>query len=929
MTKFKSFLFLFTFFFSHLIIAQTDKLPVNPDVTIGTLKNGIRYYILQNKKPEKRAELRLVVNAGSVLENDDQKGLAHFVEHMAFNGTNHFKKNDLINYLESIGVKFGPELNAFTSFDETVYMLQVPTDSQAIMQKAFLVLEDWAHGLAFDSTEIEKERGVITEEWRLGRGAQMRMLDKQLPVIFKDSKYADRLTIGDISIIKNFAHPTLTSYYRDWYRPDLMAVVAVGDFNKTEIETLIKNHFENIGAPKSGRKRELFPVPAQKGTQFAIASDKEAMYSSVSLYYKQNPETVSTINDYRKTLITQLFGSMFNERLRELTQLADPPFAFAFAGKGRMVRTADVNFLQAMVKDNGIPRGLEVLLREAERVRQYGFTQSELDRHKKNLLRQIEKQKDEKDKTESSNLIWQFVSNYLEGEPIPGIENEFVLMNKLVPEIKLEEVNDLSGELIKTDNRVVLVNCPEKEGIKIPTEAELTAVLEKVSGEKIEAYKDKTLEQPLVKNLAPASKIVNETKLEKLGTVEWTLANGVKVIVKATDFKNDEITFSAFSPGGSSLIDDKTFKAANYAVRILGEAGLGAFSLNELQKALAGKVASANPYIDFYAEGLNGGCSPKDAETMFQLIYLTFTAPRYDTTAFQSYKSKMKAFLANYSNEPSVAFGDTMMVTMANYHPRIQPMNIKRLDEMDLPASFNFYKNRFADASDFTFVFAGNIDLATFKSFVEKYLGALPSLKRNETWRDLHFNDPDTKIEKVVKKGIEQKSSIAIAFPSPFEWSRQNEYLMESLIDVLNIRLREVIREDKGGTYGIRVYHQFYRIPTSKVTSNISFGCDPKKVDELTTAVLGVIDSLKQFGTTPETLAKVKETQKRQREIKLKQNRFWVGVLSNYIMNNEDPVEMMAYNSWIEKLTNDDIKTYANKYLNENKSVKVVLLPEK
>lgn len=929
MTTFKSILFLFSFLLSQIIIAQTEKLPVNPDVTIGTLKNGIRYYILQNKKPEKRAELRLVVNAGSVLENDDQKGLAHFVEHMAFNGTNHFKKNELINYLESIGVKFGPELNAFTSFDETVYMLQVPTDSQAIMQKAFLVLEDWANGLAFDSTEIEKERGVITEEWRLGRGAQMRMLDKQLPIIFKDSKYADRLTIGDINIIKSFTHPTLTSYYKDWYRPDLMAVVAVGDFNKAEIETLIKNHFENIKAPKTERTRELYPVPSQKGTQFAIASDKEAMYSTVSLYYKQKPEAVKTVDDYRKTITHQLFGSMFNERLNELTQLADPPFAFAYAGKGRMVRTADVNFLQAMVKDNGIERGLEVLLREAERIRMYGFTQTELDRHKKNLLRQIEKQKDEKDKTESSTLIREFVSNFLEGKPIPGIENEFALTNKLVPGITLEDINKLSSELIKTDNRVVLVNVPEKEGSKIPTETCLTVVLEKVSKETVEAYKDKTLEQPLVKNLAAASPVVSEIKSEKLGTIEWKLANGIKVILKPTDFKNDEITFSAFSPGGSSLLDDQTYKAASSAVGILSEAGLGDFSITELQKALAGKVASANPYIGNYSEGLNGNCSPKDAETMFQLIYLTFTSPRLDTTSFQSFKAKMKAWLQNYSNEPRVAFGDTMMVTMANYHPRIQPWSLKRLDEMDLAKSFNFYKDRFADASDFTFVFAGNIDLSLFKPFVEKYLGSLPSLKRNETWRDIKLTNPKTKIEKTVKKGIEQKSMVGIVFPAAFEWNRANEYLMESLMDVLNIRLREVVREDKGGTYGVEVYHEFYRIPTTKVTTNINFGCDPKRVDELTSAVFSVIDSLKNFGTTPETLAKVKETQKRQREVKLKQNRFWVGVLSNYLMNNEDPLEMLNYNAWVEKLTLEDIKAFANKYLDTNKFVKVVLYPEK
>jgi len=917
------------FSLSFLSYSQNEKLPVNPNVTIGTLKNGITYYIELNKKPEKRAELRLVVNAGSVLENDNQKGLAHFVEHMAFNGTQHFKKNDLINYLESIGVKFGPELNAFTSFDETVYMLQVPTDSQAIVKKAFLVLEDWAHWLSFDSSEIEKERGVITEEWRLGRGAQMRMLDKQLPIIFKNSKYADRLTIGDINTIKTFAHPTLTQYYHDWYRPDLMAVIAVGDFDKAEIEKLIKEHFENIPAPAQERKRELFPVPPNKGTLFAIASDKEAMYSTVSLYYKQNVVQTSTINDYRKTIVHQLFASMFNERLRELTQLPDPPFAFAIAGRGRMVRTANVNFLQAMVKDNGSNRGLEALLREAERVREYGFTQSELDRHKKSLLRQIEKQKDEKDKTESASLIWELVNNYLEDEPIPGIENEYQLMNELVPGIKLDEVNNLSGELLSTDNRVVLVNVPEKESVKIPTEEELQKVLAKVSKEKVAAYEDKTLEQPLVKSLPKTGTVVTETKDEKLGLTEWKLSNGIKVIVKPTDFKNDEITFTAFSPGGSSLVDDATFKASNDAVSILSEAGLGAFSLNELQKALSGKVASASPYIDNYSEGLNGGCSPKDAETMFQLIYLTFTAPRYDSTAFLSYKAKMKAYLTNYSNEPRVAFNDTLMVTMSNYHPRIRPWNLARLDEMDLKKSFNLFKERFADASDFTFIFAGNIDLPAFKTMTEKYLGALPDLHRNETWRDIHVTDVNSKIEKVVKKGIEQKSTVAIAFPSPFEWSRKNEYLMESLIDVVNIRLREVVREDKSGTYGVSVYHQFYRIPKAKVTINISFGCDPKRVDELTKTVYSVLDSLKNFGTTPETIAKVKETQKRQREINLKRNRFWVGVVSNYVMNDENPDQMLDYSSWVVQLTNDDIKAYAKEFLNAERSVKVVLLPEK
>ncbi|MGE5401740.1 MAG: M16 family metallopeptidase [Bacteroidota bacterium] len=928
MWKFRSalfFIYICSFLFTIQLKAQD--LPVDKEVTIGTLSNGIKYYIRKNVKPEKRAELRLVVNAGSVLENDDQKGLAHFTEHMGFNGTAHFSKNELINYLESIGVKFGPELNAGTSFDETVYMLQVPTDKPDIVSKAFLVLEDWAHGLQFDSAEVEKERGVIVEEWRLGRGANMRMLDKQLPILFKNSRYAERLTIGDKKIIETFNQQTLKDFYRDWYRPDLMAVVAVGDFDKAEIEKLIKEHFSSITSPKTIRPRELYPVPKHEETLFAIAYDKEATNSQVSIYIKQDKQKIKTESDFRKALNRDLLSGMLNKRLQELTLLPDPPFVNAFAGQGGFVRTADCNYLSAMVKDGGIDRGLEAILREAERARMFGFTATELERQKTETIRILEKQLAEKDKTESSSLVWQYVGNYLNYSPIPGIENLYELHKKYLPMITLEEINKYSEELLQKSNRVVMVNVPEKQGVQIPTETELTAVIDKVAKENITAYVDKVSTKPLIKEMPKAGTIVSEAKNETLGTTEWKLSNGVRVIFKPTDFKNDEISFTSFSTGGSSLVSDADFMSAATAVSMENESGVGEFSKTELQKYLTGKIAGVNPFIGNFNEGLRGGGSPKDIETLFQLIYAYVTSPRIDSTGFNSFKSKLTAYLQNAENSPEKAFSDTLNYTLLNYNHRARPWTLKLLEEMDMNKAASFLKDRFADAGDFTFVFTGNIDVQTFKPLVLTYLGGLPSIGRKESWKDINLTNPKGMVEKIVKKGIEAKSQVAVVFTGDMDWSRLNEYKLESLMDAMNIRLREVIREEKGGTYGVRAVHNISRIPAARYTIYINFGCNPERVDELTKAVFSVIDSMKNFGPGSEILTKIKETQKRQREVAVKRNNFWMGVLANYLEYGDNVDQIPEYDKWTEALQQSDIKEACAKYMDGN-HLKVVLYPQ-
>lgn len=909
-------------------ISLNDRLPLDPAIVHGKLPNGITYFIKQNKKPEKRAELRLAVNAGSILEKDNQQGLAHFTEHMAFNGTKNFARQEIVDFLESIGMRFGPELNAYTSFDETVYMLQLPTDSSDVLEKGFDILEDWAHQITFEGPEIDKERGVIIEEWRLGRGADARMRDKQFPVLFKDSRYAERLPIGKKEVLEGFKHETLKQFYKDWYRPNLMSVIAVGDFDVKKIEDIIKKHFSAIPALKNAPERKYYPVPDHKETLYSIVTDKEAQGSSVAVYYKKKAEDETTVKDYRKTIVEGLYNRMFNDRLYELSKLADPPFIQAGSGKFSLIRTKDAYGLSAWVKENDIPKGLATLLREAERVRLYGFTQTELDRQKKKALRQVEQTYRERDKIESANFAGELVSHYLTGEPAPGIEYENELYKKYVPEITLNEINRLAADLLTPVNRVVLAETPEKEGVTIPTQKDLEAVFTSVSREKITAYEDKFADSDLLTALPVPGKIVSEEKNERLGYTELKLSNGINVILKQTDFKNDEIVFRAVSPGGNSLVPDSSYIPAMTATAVVSEGGVGKFSQVDLQKLLAGKVVRVNPWISELNEGLNGQASPEDMETMFQLIYSYFTAPREDSAAFLSYKSRVKAYLENRSASPESALQDTFQVTMANYHFRSKPLDSQALNKMDIEESMQFYKERFADAGDFTFIFVGNFDPEKMKQMATQYLASLPSKGRDENWKDIGMRYPTGVIEKSVAKGIEPQSKVVIGFSGPFEWTRKNLLDGEAMTGVLNIKLREVLREDKGGTYGVGAWFSPAKYPDSDYTVTISFGCAPERVNEMVSAVFAQIDSLKNQGPAELYVNKQKEIFLRKRETDLKTNGFWVNVFASAITLNEDPAYILNFNNMVHDLTAADIQQAAKRLFNEKNYVRVVLYPE-
>ncbi|MEJ2084402.1 MAG: pitrilysin family protein, partial [Acidobacteriota bacterium] len=655
---------------STLAVDLSKKLSTDPKLITGKLSNGVQYFIRVNKKPEQRAELRLAVNAGSMQEDEDQLGLAHFVEHMAFNGTANFEKQELIDYLEGIGMRFGPDINAYTSFDETVYMLQIPTDDQETIETAFQILHDWAHNVSMEGEEIDKERGVVIEEWRLGRGADARIRDKQFPVLFKDSRYAERLPIGEKEILEEAPYDALRRFYRDWYRPDLMAVVAVGDFDPDQIERLIRQHFESIEEPSDPRARELYPVPGHEETLYAITTDPEATSTSVGVYYKLDKRGSDTIADYRRGIAEELYHAMVNARLNEIRQQADPPFIFAFSTSAGFVRSRDVYIQAAGVQEGEVETGLEALLAEIERVDRHGFTASELDRAKSQLLRQYEQAFAERDKRKSGTYAREYVRVFLEDEPTPGIERELELVRELLPTIDLGELNRLASAWISESNRVVLVSAPETPGDPPTTEEKLAAVFTEVEESELAPYVDHVRNTPLLAQEPLPGRVTSESAIEEIDVTEWQLSNGARVILKPTDFKNDQILISAFSPGGTSLASDEDYPSASFATTLMGESGLGEFDLVELDKALAGKIAGVDAYIAELEEGIEGGASPQDLETMFELLYLTFTAPRSDSDAYQSFMARVRSFVENRDSRPESVFADEILLQRFDDHPR-------------------------------------------------------------------------------------------------------------------------------------------------------------------------------------------------------------------------------------------------------------------
>jgi zinc protease len=925
---------LFAILIAHLVYAQDDKatfldapLTLDPTIRTGQLDNGMVYYIKQNKKPENRAELRLVVNAGSILEKDNQQGLAHFVEHMAFNGTKNFKKSEIVDYLEGIGVKFGAHLNAYTSFDETVYMIQIPTDSQAIMDKGFLILRDWADGVAFEGEEIDKERGVVTEEWRLGRGAQARMRDQWFPVIFKDSRYALRLPIGKKEIIQEADHETFREFYRDWYRPDLMAVIAVGDFDVDEVEARIKEQFGAIpkGEPSV---RTMYQVPDHKETLVSVATDKEADYTAVQLIYKHDTQEEKLVKDYRQFLVQSLYNEMLNMRLGELRQSENPPFLYAYGYYSSLVRTKDAFFSTAVTKQDELLKGLKAVVLENERVKQFGFTASELARAKKELINSYDRSYNERAKTESRSFASEYVRHFLNNEPAPGITLEHAIATKYTADIKLEEVNALAKKWITEENLAIVVTAPEKDGVKMPTEMQILGVLKEARGAKIKAYVDEVVDQPLLADLPEAGAVTSTKELKELGLTQFTLSNGAKVIIKPTTFKQDQIMMRAISPGGHSNVADADHLSATMVTRVINQSGAGAFSNVDLQKMMAGNSAWVQPWVSELEEGISGGCRPTDLESMFQLTHLYLTSPRKDKTAFSTTIKTLKDDLENKGADPNQVYSDSSRVTLSNYHQRRQVMTTKRLSEIDHGKIMEIYVNRFADISDFTFVLVGNVDGSTCKPLLEKYIGSLPGKGRKESWVDLGIKPPKGQVKKTVKKGLEPKARVTLTFHGKFDWSYQERFDLDAMVRVLRIKLRESMREDMGGVYGVGVRAAPRKYPNGAYSLKISWGCAPESVDALIAAAIKEIKTLQTEGPVAGDLEKVRKMLSRERETNLESNRWWMSAITQYYRHGDDPNIILDHAKYVEGLNGEAVKISANKYFNLDQYIQMVLLPE-
>ena len=906
----------------------TQAVPVDPRITVGTLPNGMRYYVRANKNPQARAELRLVVNAGSVLEEDDQRGLAHFVEHMCFNGTSHFPKQEVIAFLQSTGVRFGAHINANTSFDQTVYQLQIPTDNPGVIDRSLLILEDWAHSVSFDPDEIDKERGVILEEWRVGLGADARILDAQLPVLLKDSRYAARMPIGTPEIIRNFKYDRLKKFYTDWYRPDLMAVIAVGDFDPARMESLIRSHFGPIPMPSSPRPRTIYDVPDQPGTRYAIAGDPEATNTIVGVTSLMAARDQTTLGAYRQQTIERVFSGLLSSRFAEMAQKPDAPFLDAETQRGLFVNSTEATSLTALVPEGGAERGLAALFTEADRVARFGFTQTELDRYRLSLMKTFEQLAASNDEHTSVSLAEEFIRNFMQQEPIPGIAYENGLVQRFLPEITLADVNSLASAWVPDRNRVVVLSGPKKPGSALPDEAKLAAVIKSAGGGALTAYVDTVSSRPLLEVTPKPGTIAKTVAKEATGVTEWTLSNGVRVVLDPTTFKQDEILFRAFSPGGTSLASDQDFVAAETATQVVGQGGLGSLTTIDLSKKLAGKAAFVRADIGDMYEGLSGRALRRDLETMFQLIYLTFTQPRADAEAFRVMTGQLTAGLANREAQPDTVFEDTLTAALTQNHVRAQPMTPALVSQMSLDKSMAFYKDRFADASDFTFVLVGSFDLPTIKPLVERYLGSLPSLHRKEAGKDVGIRPPGGVVEKQVTKGTAPKSQVGVVFTGAFQNNQRNRVIVRALSNTLAGNLQRVLREDLGGTYGVSVSPDFTKRPTEDYRLTITFACDPARTQDLIKALFDVVDEFRTNGPSPGQVADAQAALRRDLETDTRQNGYLLNQLA-YAYQYDEPVpDPATLRGLYSQLTTSLLRDAARTYLDTNHYVKVVLMPE-
>ena len=913
---------------------QFPPLPVDKNVRIGQLDNGLTYYIRHNKLPENRAEFYIAQKVGSILEEPQQRGLAHFLEHMAFNGTKNFPGDDkglgVIPWCETVGIKFGTNLNAYTSIDETVYNISnAPIDRTGVLDSCLLILHDWSNYILLKDDEIDKERGVIREEWRSRNSGMLRVYTDLLPTIYQGDKYADCMPIGSIDVINNFPYKDIRDYYHKWYRPDLQGIVIVGDIDVDTVEAKLKAVFADVQKPVNPAERTYYPVTDNKEPIVAIGTDKEVDDPSIEIYFKQDATPDSEKNNVgylASQYMTSMISSMLNARLSELVQSANPPFtrASSYYSDFFVAKTKEAFALSASSKADGIETALKTLLQETERARRFGFTESEYARARANYLQSLESAYNEREKTKHGSYVREYVQNFLNGEPIPGIEAEYAMMNQLAPNIPLQAMNMVMQQLVPDSNQVVIIAGPAKEGLKYPTKEEVINLMKGMKDLDLQAYVDKVSDEPLMKEAPKGGKIISEKEGDIYGSTKLVLSNGVTVYVKKTDFKADEIRMKGTSLGGKSIFPDKD--ALNFAVmdNVIAVGGLGNFSQVDLTKVLAGKKVSVNAGLGATTENVFGTCSPKDFETMMQLTYLTFTTPRKDAEAFESFKNRMKAQLESAQANPLSSINDSLQKAMYNNHPRVVMMKPEMVDQIDYDRILEMYNDRFKDASDFTFYFVGNIDLETAKPLIAEYLGALPAINRKETFKDTKMS---------IRKGVykneyakEQQTptaTIVFLYSGKAPYTLKNDILLSFATQVLDMVYTEEVREKEGGTYGVNCFGDLQKYPKEQLLLQIVFQTDPAKKDKLAGIVVDELKKLAAEGPSDVHLQKVKEYMLKKYADNQKENGYWMNNLNDYFYYGMDMTE--GYTDIVNSITAKDIQKFVSDLLKQGNEIEVTM----
>lgn len=913
-------------------LSLTSNLPVSPLVNTGKLANGLTYYIHKNPRPENKLELRLVVKAGSMLEDDDQQGLAHFTEHMAFNGSTNFKRNELVSYLQSIGVKFGADLNAYTTFDETVYILPIPTDNPKVVEQGFQVLEDWAHGLSMNDADIDSERGIVLEELRIGKGVDDRVNKVLLPKVLNGSRYAERLPIGKEQIIRNFKYDALKRFYHDWYRPDLMAVVAVGDIDPEQAQKLIERHFGKLKNPANPRPRVYATIPERQESEGIVVTDKEMSTNTIYIRYPIQPwPAENTLRDYRQKLIEAIGAFILSQRMVELTQQAKPPFLQGGSGMSKIVRGYRSFGAGAVLGKGGVAPAINALVVEDERARQFGFTASELDRAKKGMLRTYENMYQERDKSDSAGYAAEYIRNFLEGESIPGVVAEYQYAQQLIPGITLDEVNaSIRAAIPDNQSKLVIYTGIDKPGAPAPKPAELLALATAAEKIGVKANEDKAYGSQLMPAKPTAGTIVKQTANDKLGTTDLVLSNGVRVVLRPTDFNNDEVLMGGVRYGGWSLFDDRDIFAAHYASSIVNQMGVLDYSPNDLVKILAGKSVSSSARVSALNEAVRGESGSDDIESMLQLTYLQMTKPRKDATIYNAFVDRQRELAQNNLVRPESVFYDTVSRTLYNDSPRVRRLaRPADFDQLSLDRVFDLYTSRMVSARDFTFFIVGSFDVEQIKPLIATYLASLPTGPIATAFRDEGIRPVRGVVKKEVRAGSEQKSVISLSFTGEAPYSRDEALRMRVLTEVLNIKLIEVLREKMGAIYSADLSGSLNRQPYASYAINANLPCAPENVDKVLAATFAEIDRVKQHGALVADLDKVKAAMLRAYRKGLRENGYWMGSLQNAFVNNSDPEEILNFQQRLAAVTPADVAQAAQRYFDLQNYVQVVLYPEK